>query len=181
MKIIKTEIEGLIEIIPEKFHDSRGYFFEAYNEQKFREAGIDTVFVQDNQAFSPKGILRGMHLQLQPHSQAKLVRVLEGKVIDVAVDLRNDSPSFGKSYAIELDSRSQRMLFIPKGFAHGYLTLEDTVFFYKCSNLYHKESESGLIWNDPALNIDWGIKNPIISDKDLKLPTFEEFRRNFFI
>ena len=179
MQFIKTDIEGLVEVIPQKFHDSRGYFFESYNSNTFTEGGLDISFVQDNQAFSPKGVLRGLHLQLDPYAQAKLVRILVGRVIDVAVDLRKDSPTFGKSYAVELDSESQKMLFIPKGFAHGYVTLEDTVFFYKCSDFYHKESESGVIWNDPDLNIDWGIKSPIISDKDLKLPTFEEFTQKY--
>ena len=179
MKFENTSIEGLIEVTPSKFHDSRGYFFEAYNYNKFKEGGIDTEFVQDNQAFSPKGVLRGLHLQHAPHAQAKLVRILSGRVLDVAVDLRKDSPTFGQSYMVELDSETQKMLFIPEGFAHGYVTLEDTVFFYKCSNFYHKDSESGLIWNDQELGIDWHIKDPIISDKDLKLPTFEEFTRKY--
>ena len=165
--------------VAEDIKQKLGEIFEAYNQKRFKEGGIGVDFVQDNQAFSPKGILRGLHLQLDPHGQAKLVRILKGRVIDVAVDLRKNSPTFGKSYAVELDGETQKMLFIPVGFAHGYVTLEDTLFFYKCSNFYHKESESGIIWNDPDLNIDWGIKNPIISDKDSKLPTFEEFRENF--
>jgi len=179
MKFETTSIEGLIEVTPDKFHDSRGYFFESYNYNSFKEGGITKAFVQDNQAFSPKGVLRGMHLQHAPYAQAKLVRTLKGRVIDAVVDLRKGSPTYGKSHMVELDSETQKMLYIPEGFAHGYLTLEDTVFFYKCSNFYHKDSEAGLIWNDPDIELDWGIKNPIISDKDLKLSTFEEFTQNY--
>lgn len=179
MKVDKTPIKGLLEITPNKFHDSRGYFFEVFSQNKFKEAGISTQFVQDNQAFSPKGILRGLHLQLDPFAQGKLVTVLSGRVLDVVVDLRKGSDSYGKSYSVELDSENQKMLYIPEGFAHGYLTLAETLFFYKCTNFYNKESESGVLWNDPDLGIDWNIKDPIISDKDLKLPTFEEFTRNY--
>ncbi len=175
MKFEKTEINGVVEITPTIFKDSRGFFFETYRADKFKEAGIEENFAQANQSFSTKNVLRGLHFQTAPHGQAKLVRVITGKVLDVAVDMRKDSPTFGKHVKRVLDSATGNMLFIPDDFAHGFLALEDTILQYNCSNLYNKASESGVIWNDATINIDWGIENPIISEKDLILPTFEAF------
>ncbi len=174
MEFRKTGIEGLIEIFPKIFNDPRGYFFESYKKELFAANGIPFDFVQDNQSFSTAGVLRGLHFQNEPYAQGKLVRVITGKVIDIAVDLRPNSPTFGKYESFILDSSLQNMVYVPEGFAHGFATLEDAIFSYKCTNPYHKASESGIIWNDPDLNIDWGIKNPIVSDKDLELPRLKE-------
>lgn len=174
MQVVKTEIEGVVELIPAIFHDSRGYFFESYNEQLFKKNGIDVDFVQDNQSVSHKGVLRGLHFQKPPYAQAKLVRVITGKAFDVAVDLRKNSPTYGKSVSVLLDSAKNNMFYIPEGFAHGFLSLEDnTVFHYKCSNFYNKQSEDGILWNDPDLAIKWGANSPIVSDKDLLLNLFK--------
>lgn len=173
MQIIKTAIEGVVEVIPAVFGDERGYFFESYNRAKFVAAGITDVFVQDNQSFSVKGVLRGLHFQKDPHAQAKLVRVISGKVLDVAVDLRKDSPTFGQHVSVVLDAKKNNMLYIPAGLAHGFATLEDAVFVYKCTGLFNKEAEGGVLWNDPKLNIDWQLENPVISEKDQILPTFD--------
>lgn len=171
----ETEVEGVIEVVPTMFEDARGFFFETYRADKFKEAGIEENFMQANQSFSTKNVLRGLHFQAAPHGQAKLVRVITGKVLDVAVDMRKNSPTFGKHVKRVLDSNTGNMLFIPGDFAHGFLALEDTILQYNCSNLYNKASEKGVIWNDATINIDWGIENPIISEKDLILPTFEAF------
>ena len=176
MKIIKTDFDGLVEIIPDIFQDERGYFFESYNTPKFNDLGIETDYVQDNQSFSKKGVLRGLHFQNNPHSQGKMVRVIKGKVLDVVVDLRPEKPTFGRHYKCLLDDVTGKMLYVPEGFAHGFLCLEDSVFFYKCTSLYNKNSESGIIWNDEYLNIDWGIKSPLISEKDLLLPSFNKIK-----
>ena len=181
MDIITTPIEGLLIIEPRVFSDSRGYFIETYNEQRYREAGIDTVFVQDNQSCSSYGVVRGLHFQKSPYSQAKLVTCTLGRVLDVAVDLRPDSPTFGQHFAVELSEDNHRQFFIPRGFAHGFSVLsERAVFAYKCDNLYHPEAEGGILLSDPNLAIDWQIpvSERIISDKDTKHPTFNEYTRN---
>ena len=176
MKFLKTEIEGLYVIEPRVFEDDRGYFFEAFNEQLFVQNGIDVRFVQDNQSLSQKNVLRGLHFQCPPFAQAKLVSVIEGSVLDIAVDIRKDSPTYGKHCSVVLSSENKKMFFIPEGFAHGFLALEDnTIFSYKCSNFYNKESEDALLWNDPTINIDWGIENPILSPKDLEAKQFGSF------
>jgi dTDP-4-dehydrorhamnose 3,5-epimerase len=174
MQFRETKINGLIEITPRIFHDERGYFFETFSERLFRENVAEVTFVQDNQSFSTKGVLRGLHLQKAPFAQGKLVRVISGKVIDIAVDIRPESPTFGQYESFLLTAEKQNMVYVPEGFAHGFATLEDAIFVYKCTNYYDKTSEAGIIYNDPALNIDWGIENPVVSEKDLELPTLEQ-------
>lgn len=175
MNIKKTDLSGLFLIEPRVFGDERGYFFESYNLPLFKEAGIDVNFLQDNESMSAKGVLRGLHFQEPPFEQGKLVRVARGAVLDVSVDIRKDSPTFGKWLGYELSEQNKRMLWIPPGFAHGFVSLsEDTIFIYKCTNLYNRESENSILWNDPELNIDWGIKNPLVSDKDKSAPLFSK-------
>jgi dTDP-4-dehydrorhamnose 3,5-epimerase len=181
MQVIETGIKGLVEIIPAIYKDSRGWFYEFYNQNTFQKAGVPTNFVQENASFSTKGVIRGMHFQLPPFQQGKLVTVLSGKVIDVAVDLRKGSKTFGQVYYCELTSEKRNMLMVPEGFAHGFVTLEDTLFYYKCTNFYNKPLESGVVWNDPQLNIQWGIKNPIVSEKDNELPTLDELLKKSII
>jgi dTDP-4-dehydrorhamnose 3,5-epimerase len=181
MQIIQTGIEGLVEIIPAVFHDDRGWFYEFYKTDRFINNGITYNFVQENQSYSKKGVIRGLHMQLPPHAQAKLVSVISGKVLDVVADLRPGSKTFGKVYYCELDAVRHNMLMVPEGFAHGFAALEDSIFFYKCSNLYNKESETGVVWNDPQLKIDWRVTNPIISEKDQILPTLDELLRKSLI
>lgn len=172
----KTAFEGLVLIKPHVFEDSRGAFFESYNQRLFSENGINDVFVQDNQSFSTKNVLRGIHFQIPPFAQSKLVRVNTGAVIDVALDLRKESKTFGKHFKIKLTEQNKFMLYIPKGFGHAFLSLSDnTVFNYKCDALYNKECERSIFWNDATLNIDWGIQNPLLSDKDKIAPLFNEF------
>lgn len=169
MNFIKTDIDSVVIIEPRIFTDSRGYFFESYNEAEFIKNGITNRFVQDNQSKSSYGVVRGLHCQLGPHAQAKLVRVLHGRVLDVAVDIRAGSPTFGKHVAVELSDENQRQLFIPRGFLHGFSVLSDTaIFAYKCDNLYHPESEFGIRFDDPEIGIDWRIPADkiITSDKD---------------
>lgn len=175
MTIKETGFQGLVEIFPKVFEDDRGFFFEAYNKETFGKHGINYDFVQDNQSFSVKGVIRGLHMQLSPFAQAKFVKVVTGKVLDVVVDMRPESETFGKTYYCTLDSNVNNSLMIPEGFAHGFAALEDSVFSYKCSNLYNKASETGILYNDETLNINWGIEHPIVSEKDLELPTFQEF------
>jgi dTDP-4-dehydrorhamnose 3,5-epimerase len=176
MKFIKVEIEGLIIIEPNVFEDDRGYFYESYNQEEFSKNGIIEPFLQDNQSLSQKNVLRGLHFQKPPFSQAKLIRVVQGSVLDVAVDLRKSSKTYGQQYATELSATNKRMFYIPEGFAHGFLTLEDnTIFSYKCSSFYNKESEGSLLWNDKDLGIDWGIKNPILSEKDEQAQNFNHY------
>ncbi len=177
MEFRQTSIEGLIEILPRIFGDERGYFLESYHKKAFSDNGIPFDFVQDNQSLSSAGVLRGLHFQRDPHAQGKLVRVIMGKALDVAVDLRPGSPTFGKHEKFLLDARSHNMVYIPAGFAHGFLALEQCLFTYKCTNFYDKASEGGIIWNDPDLGIDWGIENPNISQKDLELPKFKDIFR----
>ncbi|MPR32246.1 dTDP-4-dehydrorhamnose 3,5-epimerase [Salmonirosea aquatica] len=173
MQIRETSIAGLVELTPRVFEDERGAFFVSFNVEAFQKAGLPTGFVQDNQSFSVKGVVRGLHFQNSPFAQGKLVRVIVGRVIDVAVDIRPESPTFGQYELFELDAKRCNMAYIPEGFAHGFAALEDSVFSYKCTNLYNKACEAGIIWNDPVLNIDWGIAHPIVSDKDKELPTFK--------
>lgn len=171
-------LKGCYIITPKLFEDERGYFFESFNEHKFKkDTGIDVRFVQDNESKSSKGVLRGLHYQKNEFSQAKLVRVIKGKVLDVCVDLRQGSSTFGQHFSIILDDKNYKQLFIPRGFAHGFVTLEaDTIFSYKCDNYYNKASESGIIFNDKTLDIDWSLPltELIISSKDKNLPTFEK-------
>jgi len=180
MEVRETFIKGLVEIYPRLFKDERGFFLETYNKYGFEKAGITTPFIQDNQSFSVKGVLRGLHFQKPPYSQAKLVSAIVGRVLDVAVDLRENSPTFGKHFSVVLESEKRNMLLVPEGFAHGFLALEECVFSYKCSNIYHKESEGGLLWNDKDLNIDWGFSNPLVSEKDIILPTMKALYPELF-
>ena len=173
MQIRETTIAGLVEIFPRVFSDDRGMFFESFNKQVFEKHGLPVDFVQDNQSFSKKGVVRGLHFQKAPFAQGKLVRVISGRVLDVAVDIRPGSPTFGKYEIFELRSDINNIAYVPEGFAHGFVALEDTVFSYKCTNIYNKESESGILWNDPDLGIDWGVTDPIVSEKDEILPTFK--------
>jgi dTDP-4-dehydrorhamnose 3,5-epimerase len=167
MRIETVAIEGLCIIHPQVFTDERGYFFESWSRKKFEELGITCDFVQDNQSLSSRNVLRGLHFQTPPFAQAKLVRVIKGAVLDVAVDIRKGSPTFGKHFSIELTEANKLMFYIPAGFAHGFVTLaDDTVFSYKCSNYYNKESDRTLLFNDPQLAIDWKTNHPVISEKD---------------
>lgn len=176
MKITTTPIEGLLIIEPQVFKDERGYFYESYNIDKFKVAGIHENFIQDNQSLSQKGAIRGLHFQAAPFEQGKLVRVVQGAVFDVVVDIRKNSATYGQHFDIELTGENMLMFYIPAGFAHGFETLADnTIFQYKCTNLYNKTSEGGIYWNDPTLNIKWQTKTPIISAKDQELPTFHTF------
>jgi dTDP-4-dehydrorhamnose 3,5-epimerase len=180
VKITKTPIEGILIIEPQIFRDARGYFFESYNQDKMVEAGIELNFVQDNQSLSQKGAVRGLHFQAPPYEQGKLVRVVQGAVKDVVVDIRKNSATYGQSFAIDLTAENQLMFWIPPGFAHGFETLEDnTIFLYKCTNMYNKASEGGLFWNDPALGIQWQTQEAIVSDKDQILPLFKDFTSPF--
>lgn len=182
MNIITTPIEGLLIIEPQVFKDARGYFVETYNEKRYKEAGIDTVFVQDNQSCSSYGVVRGLHFQRPPYTQAKLVCCTVGRVLDVAVDLRAGSKTYGQWFGVELTQDNHRQFFIPKGFAHGFSVLsEQAIFTYKCDNLYHPEADGGLLLSDPELAIDWQVPEQlrIISDKDKKHPLLNEFETPF--
>lgn len=182
MKFIKTKIEGLLIVEPTIWKDERGYFYESYSQRAFEDAGIRATFVQDNQSLSQKGTLRGLHAQTEPHAQGKLVRVINGRVIDVAVDIRKNSASYGEHVTVELSGENHRMLWVPVGFLHGFITLEDnTIFTYKVSSAYNKNAEFGVLWNDPVLGIDWGMEESeiILSDKDSLLPSFKDFRSPF--
>jgi dTDP-4-dehydrorhamnose 3,5-epimerase len=182
MPFTETSLPGLLVFEPKVFEDSRGYFFESYNESVFRSQGIDTRFVQDNQSSSGYGVIRGLHYQLPPFAQTKLVRVIRGVILDVAVDIRKGSPTFGKSFLVELSAENRKQLFIPKGFAHGFSVLSDKAeVLYKCDEFYNKESEAGIIYNDAAMGIDWKIpaEKEIISEKDRLLPLFENCRNSF--
>lgn len=179
MIIEETYLKGCYVIEPKIFEDERGYFFESFNQKEFEEKiGEKINFVQDNQSFSKRGVIRALHMQKGEYAQAKLVRVIQGKVLDVAVDLRKNSETFGKHFSIELSGQNNKQLFIPRGFLHGFATLEDnTIFAYKCDNYYHKDSEYGVIYNDDFLNIDWKLENDeiMLSNKDLILNTFKSF------
>ena len=177
MEFIKTEIPDLLILKPKVFGDERGYFFESWRDEWFKEAGIDTKFVQDNESSSRYGVIRGLHFQRPPHPQAKLVRVIRGRVLDVAVDLRKNSPSFGQHVAVELTEDNHLQFFIPHGFAHGFAVLSGhAVFAYKCDDYYHPECEDGVAWDDPDLAIDWKIKpqDAIVSEKDKKNPLLRD-------
>lgn len=177
MNFIKTKFEGLIIIEPRVFEDARGYFFESYSQRAFVEAGLDYQFIQDNQSKSSYGTIRGLHFQKGEHAQAKLVRVLDGRVLDVVVDLREGSATYGEHFSIELTAENNRQLLIPRGFAHGFSVLsESAIFAYKCDNGYNKASEGGLLYNDPALGIDWQVaeEDAILSDKDLLNPLLKD-------
>ena len=182
MNFIKTSLEGVVIVEPRLFKDDRGYFFESYNEQEFIANGITNRFVQDNQSKSSYGVVRGLHCQLGEHAQAKLVRVLEGTVLDVAVDFRKDSPTFLKHVAVELSTQNNRQLFIPRGFLHGFSVLSETaVFAYKCDNLYCKESEFGIRFDDPTIGVDWQVPADkiLVSDKDRQLKEVKDVLDNW--
>lgn len=180
MKIEKTFIEGLLVIQPTIFGDHRGYFFESFRKDTLTDAGIDFEFVQDNQSMSKKNILRGLHFQTHPFAQGKLVQVIKGAVLDVAVDIRKNSKTYGEHFKIELNEENKTMFWIPPGFAHGFLTLADnTIFSYKCTNYYNPKAEGSVKWNSSVLNIDWGIKDPILSQKDMDAIDFKDFNSLF--
>ncbi|MEZ7901983.1 MAG: dTDP-4-dehydrorhamnose 3,5-epimerase [Urechidicola sp.] len=181
MKLIETKIKDLYILEPRVFGDDRGYFFESFNSQTFQELiGEEVEFVQDNQSMSGENIVRGLHFQNPPFAQGKLVRVIKGEVIDVAVDIRKDSPTYGEHVSVRLSGENNRMFWIPPGFAHGFSSLEEgTIFSYKCTNYYSKESEGSVAWDDPELNINWGVENPIISEKDQESPLFRDLKSKF--
>lgn len=180
MKVIHTHIPDLIEIEPQIFGDARGYFFEPYNKERFHAKGITHEFVQDNQSLSNKGVLRGLHFQNPPFTQGKLVRVINGAVLDIALDIRLGSPTYGQHHKVLLTAENKKSFWVPPGFAHGFLTLEDnTIFSYKCTNLYNQAAEGSVYWNDPALGIDWEIENPLLSEKDKDAPAFADLRSKF--
>ena len=182
MEIIETPIEGLLVIEPQVFKDARGYFVETYNEERYRAAGIDARFVQDNQSCSSYGVVRGLHFQRPPYTQAKLVCCTVGRVLDIAVDLRKSSKTYGQWYSVELSDENKRQFFIPKGFAHGFSVLSETAIFnYKCDNLYHPEADGGILLNDPDLAIDWQIPENlrIISEKDTRHPLLKDLDNPF--
>lgn len=182
MPFSKTEFPGLSIFEPLAFEDERGFFYESYNEQLFQRNEIGSVFVQDNQSFSRAGVIRGLHYQLEPHAQSKLVRVLSGNILDVVVDIRKGSPSYGRSLSIELRADNKKQLFIPRGFAHGFAVLSTSAeVMYKCDAYYNRESEAGILYSDPALGIDWHLpaNRVIVSAKDLQLPVFAHCKNNF--
>ena len=180
MEIIKTPIQGLLMIKPKVFGDDRGHFFESWSKQAYENIGLDLNFVQDNQSLSQKGVLRGLHFQHPPFAQGKLVRVIKGAVIDVAVDIRKDSITYGQYFVVKLSEENKKVVWIPPGFAHGFATLEDdTIFTYKCTEVYNKESEGALVWNDVDLNIDWGVQSPLVSTKDMAAGSFKDFKSQF--
>lgn len=176
MEITETKLKGCFIIQPKVFEDARGHFFESYNADVFKKAGLDLQFVQDNQSLSNAGVLRGLHFQNPPFAQGKLVRVITGAVYDVAVDIRKNSPTYGQYVGIELSGQNKTMFYIPEGFAHGFLTLQDnTIFSYKCTNIYNKPSEGCVLWNDPDLGINWNVTEPVLSAKDMEGTLFRDF------
>jgi len=182
MPFINTEFAGLLIFEPKIWEDDRGYFFESYNQKMFSQESISINFVQDNQAKSEYGVIRGLHYQLEPFAQTKLIRVLSGSILDVAVDIRKNSPTYGKVFTIELSAENKKQLLVPKGFAHGYSVISSVAeVFYKCDEFYNKDSEGGIAYNDPILNIDWKINNAdsIVSQKDLNHPDWERCKNNF--
>ncbi|UKN02221.1 dTDP-4-dehydrorhamnose 3,5-epimerase [Paracrocinitomix mangrovi] len=182
MEVIKYRIEGLIAFKPRIFTDDRGYFFESFNEKIMREHIGDFNFVQDNQSSSHKNVLRGLHFQKPPYDQGKLVRVISGEVLDVAVDIRKNSPTYGQYEKVLLTGENNVMFWIPPGFAHGFLSLkDDSIFSYKCTNFYNKESEDAIIWNDPEIGIDWEVEYPLVSEKDDEAKTLKEFESPFIL
>lgn len=180
MKLIETGFKGLFELEPTVFSDGRGYFFESYNKTVFANLGIIADFVQDNQSLSQKDVVRGLHFQAPPFAQGKLVRVITGAVLDVALDIRKNSATYGQFHTVLLTAENKKLFWIPPGFAHGFATLEDnTIFSYKCTNVYNKASEGCVLWNDTDLNIDWGVVNPIISEKDKNGTAWHAFHSPF--
>ena len=180
MVIVKTPIEGLLVIKPKIFADDRGYFFESWGKAAFEKEGLHLNFVQDNQSLSAKGVLRGLHFQNPPFAQGKLVSVIKGAVLDVVVDIRKNSTTFGKHFSLVLSGENKISFWIPPGFAHGFITLEeDTIFSYKCTEVYNKESEGALLWNDKDLNINWKVNDPLVSEKDLVAGNFKNFVSKF--
>lgn len=181
MRVTKTNIDGVVIIKPKMFKDNRGYFFESFNEKEFKEKVANIDFVQDNESKSSYGVLRGIHFQVPPYSQSKLVRVVKGKVLDIAVDLRKDSPTYGQWTSVILTSRNHKQFFLPQGMGHAFVVLTKTaVFQYKCDNFYNKDADGGIAWDDKDLNIDWKIpiKDIILSEKDKHHQTFKEFKKN---
>ncbi|GAA4367215.1 dTDP-4-dehydrorhamnose 3,5-epimerase [Hymenobacter saemangeumensis] len=180
MEVKHHALPGLIEFVPRVFADERGVFFESFSARLMEQAGAVANWVQDNQSRSKKGVLRGLHFQRPPHAQAKMVRVAQGRALDVVVDLRRDSPTYGQHAKVELSTEKSNVLFVPAGFAHGFVALEDdTLFLYKCSDYYAPAAEGGLHWNDPDLGIDWGIESPLVSGKDEELPGIRGFESPF--
>lgn len=182
MPFTQTAFPGLYIFDPVVYADSRGFFFESFNQFTFSKEGINEVFVQDNQSKSSYGVVRGLHYQLAPHAQSKLVRVLEGVILDVVVDIRKGSPTYGMSYSIELSAENKKQLYIPKGFAHGFSVLSPVAqVMYKCDTLYNKDAEAGILYNDPVLNIDWKVpaEAMIVSEKDMAQPVFNNCKNNF--
>jgi len=182
MPFIKTEFPGLLVFEPKVFQDNRGYFFESYSQKTFSDQGIHIDFVQDNQARSSYGVVRGLHYQLEPHAQTKLLRVLSGEIIDAVVDIRKYSPTYGKAYTILLSAENKKQLLVPKGFAHGYSVISETAeVYYKCDDFYHKENEGGISWNDSSLQIDWQLPADkiVVSEKDSQLPLLKDCTHNF--
>lgn len=180
MELVDTGIKDLWVIKPKVFADARGYFFESYNKELFAKNGLNMTFVQDNQSLSHKGVLRGLHFQNPPFAQGKLVRVITGAVLDVAVDIRKNSPTYGKHFDAELTEENKMMMYIPEGFAHGFLTLRDnTIFSYKCTNVYNKASEDSIKWNDPTVGIRWNVEDPLLSEKDISGKDFIDFKSLF--
>lgn len=175
MQVVETPLEGLVQLIPTLYHDDRGYFMESWKKETFDRLGIHYEFVQENHSYSKAGVIRGLHLQRDPYAQAKLVGVVSGKVLEVVVDLRENSKTYKQVYTCVLDGISRVMLMVPDGFAHGFAALEPTLFTYKCSNPYNKAAEAGIRYDDPDLKIDWMVSNPIVSEKDQHLPTLKEF------
>jgi dTDP-4-dehydrorhamnose 3,5-epimerase len=182
MRVVETPIKDLLIIEPLVFGDDRGYFFESFNQKKFADNRLSYNFVQDNESLSKRGVLRGLHYQLNPYAQTKLVRVVQGTVFDVAVDIRKESPTYGKWFGVELSGENKRQFLIPRGFAHGFVVLSEmAVFQYKCDSFYNPEYDRGIIFNDPFINIDWKIKEKdiLLSDKDIKLPVLFKCENNF--
>ncbi len=180
MEIINTHISDLLIIKPKVFEDARGYFYESYNAALFQQHNVNVNFVQDNQSLSQKNVLRGLHFQNPPHAQGKLVRVIKGSILDVVVDIRKKSPTYGQHFDIELSEKNKIQLWVPAGFAHGFLTLENnTIFSYKCTNYYNMASEDCILWNDADIAIKWGITNPLLSDKDKMGKPFRNFESEF--
>lgn len=176
MTIKKTDLEGVLIIQPDVFEDDRGYFFEAFNVVKYREFGLPVDFVQDNESKSKKNVLRGLHFQKPPFAQGKLIRVIQGKIFDVAVDIRKGSKTYGKWTSALLSSENKTVFWVPEGFAHGFVTLaEENIVLYKCTKSYNKESEGSIRWNDPDINVQWNINNPLLSPKDTVSPLLKDF------
>lgn len=180
MKVIETGFPGLFELEPRVFEDARGYFYESYSKSQFEQIGVREAFVQDNQSLSQKNVVRGLHFQAPPYAQGKLVRVITGSVLDIALDIRKGSPTYGKYHSVHLTEDNKKLFWIPAGFAHGFCTLEDnTIFAYKCTDVYNKPSEGCILWNDSQLGIDWEITNPIVSEKDQNGTPWSEFESPF--